>query len=610
MSKIKQLDAHTTNMIAAGEVVERPMGVVKELVENAIDAGSTRITVSIEEGGMKKVTITDNGCGMDATDAEMCFQRHATSKIHSENDLWSIHTLGFRGEALPSIAAVSKVTIVTSDGNDSTKIEVAYGKKESAGPYPCNQGTEISVEGLFYHTPARLKHMRSASYETSLIQDVVQKFALSHPEISFRLVSDGRDTFRTSGQGELLEVMFAVFGRATVENAMEVSFEDFDYSVKGYIVKPSITRASRNLMHIFLNGRMVKTYRLFKAVQDGYTGLIPEGRYPVCVLNIEMDPHLLDVNVHPSKWEVRISKEIQLEVLLKDGVRKALNNEEVIEEVKAEPVTYYQPISFDTEDMERTVKPSVSLKSAVEPLSVTAKEEQSTFTPSFDVDAIRKEAEEDAKFLQSLQETMEEKKEKREQEEDLPPFPSLSVIGQFRKRYILCECERGLAVVDAHEARRKAFYEKAEEKIRNNVTMEDLLVPVTLHVTDDLYQGCEEINAVTKTVSITFEPFGEGTFLVRTLPSWVKNINIEQFLQDILDSFHEETTEEVMKNMQKKVAMAASRNVSSKTETLSKEDMEVILEDLQKCRNPFTSLSGKPVIVIIDEKQFLKGFGV
>lgn len=610
MSKIKQLDAHTTNMIAAGEVVERPMGVVKELVENAIDAGSTRITVSIEEGGMKKVTITDNGCGMDAADAEMCFQRHATSKIHSENDLWSIHTLGFRGEALPSIAAVSKVTIVTSDGNDSTRIEVAYGKKESASPYPCNQGTEISVEGLFYHTPARLKHMRSASYESSLIQDVVQKFALSHPEISFRLVNDGRDAFRTSGQGDLLEVMFAVFGRATVENAVEVSFEDFDYSVKGYIVKPSITRASRNLMHIFLNGRMVKTYRLFKAVQDGYTGLIPEGRYPVCVLNIEMDPHLLDVNVHPSKWEVRISKEIQLEVLLKDGVRKALNNEEVIEEVKAEPVTYYQPISFDTEDLERTVKPSVSLKSAAEPLSITAKEEKSTFTPSFDVEAIRKEAEEDAKFLQSLTETLEEKKEKREQEEDIPVFPSMTVIGQFRKRYIVCECERGLAVVDAHEARRKTFYEKAEEKIKNCVTMEELLVPVTLHVNDDLYQRCEEINSVTKTVSITFEPFGEGTFLVRSLPSWVKNINIEQFLQDILDSFHEETTEEIMKNMQKKAAMAASRNVSKKNETLSKEDMEVILDDLQKCRNPFTSLSGNPIVVIIDEKQFLKGFGL
>lgn len=610
MSKIKQLDAHTTNMIAAGEVVERPMGVVKELVENAIDAGSTRITVSIEEGGMKKVTITDNGCGMDATDAEMCFQRHATSKIHSENDLWSIHTLGFRGEALPSIAAVSRVTIVTSDGNDSTRIEVAYGKKESASPYPCNQGTEISVEGLFYHTPARLKHMRSASYESSLIQDVVQKFALSHPEISFRLVNDGRDAFRTSGQGDLLEVMFAVFGRGTVENAIEVSFEDFDYSVKGYIVKPSITRASRNLMHIFLNGRMVKTYRLFKAIQDGYAGLISEGRYPVCVLNIEMDPHLLDVNVHPSKWEVRISKEIQLEVLLKDGVRKALNNEEVIEEVKAEPVTYYQPISFDTEDLERTEKPSVSLKSETKTLSVTAKEETSMVFPSFDAEAIRKEAEEDAKFLQSLQETLEEKKEKREREEDVPVFPSMTVIGQFRKRYILCECERGLAVIDAHEARRKIFYEKAEEKITSNVTMEDLLVPVTLHVTDDLYHRCEEINEVTKTVFITFEPFGEGTFLVRTLPSWLKNINIEQFLQDILDSFHEETTEDIMKNMKKKVAMAASRNVSAKKETLNREDMEAVLEDLEKCRNPFTAISGKPIVVVMDEKQFLKGFGL
>lgn len=607
MSKIKQLDAHTTNMIAAGEVVERPMGVVKELVENAIDAGSTRITVSIEEGGMKKVTITDNGCGMDSQDAEMCFQRHATSKIHTENDLWSIHTLGFRGEALPSIAAVSKVTIVTGDGNDCTKIEVAYGKKESACSYPCNQGTEISVEGLFYHTPARLKHMRSASYEASLIQDVVQKFALSHPEISFRMINDGKDAFRTSGQGDLLEVMFAVFGRSTVENAMEVSFEDFDYTVKGYIIKPSVTRATRNMMHIFLNGRMVKTFRLFKAVQDGYAGLIPEGRYPICVVNIEMDPHLLDVNVHPSKWEVRISKEIQLEALLKDGIKKALNNEEVIEEVKAEPVTYYQPISFDTDDLERTVKPSVSLQSANTSASIVKKEES---VPSFDVEAIRKEAEEDAKFLQSLQESLEEKKQKREQEEDQPVFPSMTVIGQFRKRFILCECERGLAIVDAHEARRKSFYEKAEEKIRTSTTMEDLLVPVTLHVSDDLYRRVDEINATTQSVSISFEPFGEGTFLVRTLPSWLKEVNVEQFLQDILDSFHEDTSEEIMKSMQKKVAMYASRYVSGKKETLSKEDMEAIIDDLKKCHNPFTSIGGKPIVIIMDEKQFLKGLDV
>ena len=265
------------------------------------------------------------------------------------------------------------------------------------------------MEGLFYHTPARLKHMRSASYESSLIQDVIQKFALSHPEISFRLINDGRDAFRTSGQGNLLEVMFAVFGRSTAENAVEVSFEDFDYTVTGYVVKPSVTRASRNMMHIFLNGRMVRTYRLYKAVQDGYEGLLPDGRYPICVLNVEMDPHLLDVNVHPSKWEVRISKEMQLEVLLKDGVRKALFNEEVIDQVKPEPITYYQPISFEREDLERVEKPSVLLGKE-KPVTTVASEVSN-------MEAICNEAKEDEEILRALQKKMEEKKEKTEKEE-------------------------------------------------------------------------------------------------------------------------------------------------------------------------------------------------
>lgn len=599
MSKIKQLDAHTANMIAAGEVVERPMGVVKELVENAIDAGSTRITVTIEEGGMKKLTVTDNGCGMDMQDAQMCFERHATSKIQSDHDLWSIHTLGFRGEALPSIASVSKVTINTSDGNDSTQVVIAYGKKEKAGPYPCSQGTEISVEGLFYHTPARLKHMRSASYESSLIQDVIQKFALSHPEISFRLINDGRDAFRTSGQGNLLEVMFAVFGRSTAENAVEVSFEDFDYTVTGYVVKPSVTRASRNMMHIFLNGRMVRTYRLYKAVQDGYEGLLPDGRYPICVLNVEMDPHLLDVNVHPSKWEVRISKEMQLEVLLKDGVRKALFNEEVIDQVKPEPITYYQPISFEREDLERVEKPSVLLGKE-KPVTTVASEVSN-------MEAIRNEAKEDEEILRALQKKMEEKKEKTEKEE-IPVFPSMQVIGQFRKRYILCECEKGMAVIDAHEARRKCTYEKVFAQLEKPAVMVDLLVPITLHASDDQYQRIEEINRLLKPVSISFEPFGEGTLLIRSIPSWMKDMDPTVFLQDALDSLVEETTGDIVENLKNKVATAASRNTSEKNATLSMEDMRIIVDELSRCQNPYVNLSGKPIVMILDEKQLMKGF--
>ena len=426
MGRIHQLDTQTANLIAAGEVVERPMGVVKELVENAIDAGSTQITISIEEGGISKITISDNGCGMSSEDAEMAFKRHATSKIQGENDLFSIHTLGFRGEALPSIASVSQVTLVTSDGKDNTRVVIAYGEKKSASPYPCNQGTEITVEGLFYHTPARLKHMRSASYESSLIQDVINRFALSHPEIAFHFINDGRDVFRTSGQGNLLEVVFNVYGRSASENAIEVDFEDFDYHVTGYLIKPEITRASNKMMHVFLNGRMVRTYRIYKAIQDGYEGLIPSGRYPLCVLSIEMDPHLLDVNVHPSKWEVRISKEIQLETLIKDQVHQTLNVEDIIpvREVKEAKIEYYQPLSFDEEEM----RPEIELpkKETVEEVHEDVSVEQS----------IQQEKEEDEALLRSLMAKVEPVEEK---VEESVPLPELRVIGVDLPQYFLYE---------------------------------------------------------------------------------------------------------------------------------------------------------------------------
>ena len=208
MGKIHQLDTQTANMIAAGEVVERPMGVVKELVENAIDAGSTRITVSVIDGGMTKITVRDNGIGMDSEDALNAFKRHATSKIKGQNDLFDIHTLGFRGEALPSIASVSKVTLTTSDGNDSTRVQIEYGEIKNAGNYPCDEGTEISIEGLFYRTPARLKHLKSGSYENTLIQDVIVKFVFSYPSIAFTFISNDRISFQTTGKGNLLEVIY------------------------------------------------------------------------------------------------------------------------------------------------------------------------------------------------------------------------------------------------------------------------------------------------------------------------------------------------------------------------------------------------------------------
>ena len=582
MGRIKQLDSLTTNMIAAGEVVERPMGVVKELVENSIDAESTRIDILIEEGGMKKLTVTDNGTGMDSADAEMSFQRHATSKIRSQNDLWTIHTLGFRGEALPSIASVAKVTMTTSDGNDSSRIIIEYGKKISASPYPCDQGTEITVEGLFYRTPARLKHMRSAAYESSLIQDVVLKFALSHPEISFHLYNEGRETFSTSGQGDLLEVIFQAYGRNAAENAIEVSFRDFDYEVEGYLLKPSVSRASRNAMHLFLNGRMVRTYKLYQAVREGYDQLIPAGRFPVCVLNITMDPHLLDVNVHPSKWEVRLSKELQLETLLRTEVRNAMmaSMPAPAASLSEARTYYYEPLSFDTDAL----------------VPETTKKEEPVKEP----EEVKQPVIEKKPVKEPVQETP-----AAEEEEEKPDFPAMEVIGQFRGKYIICSTASGLVLIRQNAADRRIRYEEILSAMKNSRLTEDLLLPVTVHVTDALAARCDELNEAVRETGISFEVFGHDTLAVRSLPSWAKGLSGEAFLKDLAELF--ESDELRAGQVQSNTALAAVRHLPG-LKNLTMEEMKELVRKLSLCENPFRDLSGRPVFIVLDEKELEKEF--
>jgi len=611
MGRIAQLDNQTANMIAAGEVVERPMGVVKELIENAIDAGSTRIQITIEEGGLSKISVLDNGSGMDADDAQMCFARHATSKIHNENDLWSIHTLGFRGEALPSIASVARVTLNTSDGKEATRVVIAYGQKESVSPYPSNQGTEISVEGLFYQTPARLKHMRSASYESSLIQDVISRFAMSHPEIAFHFINDGRDAFRTSGQGNLLEVLYAVYGKAAAENAIPVAFADYDYEVKGYLIKPLISRASRSMMHIFLNGRMVRTYKLYQSVQDAYDDFLPKGRYPMCVLSITMDPHLLDVNVHPSKWEVRISKETQLELLIKEEVYKALcANETVIEKPSESPKTeYYQPLSFDTDELIIQKKDAPAAEAKKERIEETpaGTEKQEFVLDEQARKEIAKEAAEDNAMLSALQAKVEEKSSYNERK--TTPLPLLEVIGQYKDSYILAGCLQGLAVIDQKAAQVRVEYEKLQTTLNDHPVMMDLLVPVIIHARDDEMQRIEEINQAMQELHLSFEPFGKDTLVIRSVPSWMKEIEQEQFLNDLLDAFIQEQDLHFAKTQKKQIALLASKNSVHIHQKLTTEEMKNILIQLAECQNPWNDPNGRPIVIIIEESQLLKGLG-
>lgn len=593
MGRIHQLDAQTANMIAAGEVVERPMGVIKELVENSIDAGSTRISVSAENGGIDRVTVSDNGCGMDSEDAVNCFGRHATSKIRGQNDLWDISTLGFRGEALPSIASVSKLTLVTSDGTDSTRVKMEYGELKSAEPYPSDQGTEISVEGLFYRTPARLKHLRSGAYENSLIQDIIMKFALSHPEIAFTFLSNGREAFRTSGSGDLQEVLYLCWGREAAEKAIPINMEDFDYKGSGYLVKPEVNRASRNFMQVFLNGRMVKTFRLYKSILDGYEAYLPQGRYPLAVVNISMDPHLLDVNVHPSKWEVRLSKENQLEYLIRDSVAETLSRQMLAPKVRRAqeaPAAAQMRMEFDTFQHAPAVspKPQAALEKKTEPEPAEEKKD------------LAEPAKQEPIMAETLQEPAGQYPER--------TFPEMTVIGQLHSSYILCSTEQGLAVVDQKAASQRIAYEKIERQIQNNETMQDLLVPLTLKTSDDVVQRLAELNAFAEDLRISFESFGPDTLLVRSIPAWMSGLEEEKVLYDVLDLFAEEEKAGIRRIAGKKIAELASTHAIHACRKLALAEMNQFLKDLSVCANPYQSPSGHATFVIIEERDLAKEF--
>ena len=595
MGKIHQLDTQTANMIAAGEVVERPMGVVKELVENAIDAGSTRITVSVIDGGMTKITVRDNGIGMDSEDALNAFKRHATSKIKGQNDLFDIHTLGFRGEALPSIASVSKVTLTTSDGNDSTRVQIEYGEIKNAGNYPCDEGTEISVEGLFYRTPARLKHLKSGSYENTLIQDVIVKFAFSYPSIAFTFISNDRISFQTTGKGNLLEVIYQAWGREAGENAIAVDFSDYDYHVTGYIVKPSLTRVSRNCMHVFLNGRMVRTFRLYKSILDGYEDFIVKGRNPLVVLNIEMDPQLLDVNVHPSKWEVRISKENQLEYLIKDNIREALKSTILapVAEVKAAvQKVSVEPIFFDTNSA--LVTPFVAKKEV-------------TVTPVVETKPIETIKEENIKPV--IQEEIKEEKIIEEKEIQHEKLPEMTVIGQLHEKFILCSTEKGLAILDQHACQERVHYEELLQKLDETTpVMMELLVPISILAGNDLVERVDEINASISDMHFQFEPFGRDTFIVRSVPMWMKEIEEKRFLQDVIDNFKNDRDSKYARMEKKKIATMACHSSIRFNRALSLDEMKEVVKQLYKCQNPYHCPHGRPTFIILDEKELTKEF--
>ena len=605
MGKIQKLSDQLTNMIAAGEVVERPMGVVKELVENAIDAGATEIEIQIEDGGLKRMTVIDNGSGMDAEDAVHSLERHATSKIAKTEDLWNIHTMGFRGEALPSIASVSKFSLLTNDGTGGTEIRSEYGKIVYAGPKAAPEGTRVSVEDLFYKTPARLKHMKSPQNEGSAVMDLVEKFAFAKPKIAFRLVSNGILRYETTGSGDLKEVLYRTYGEEIAENAVLAAFSDYDFTVECVLAMPEHTRASRNFINIYLNDRVIRSFGITKAVIAAYEPYHAPDRYPIAAVKISADARLADVNVHPSKWEVRLSKQKQLETLIEENIRETLKREMETRELPLGSMN----VTVPREEEPTEKKESKKVQQSLEDFFTFEKKDVLHERPSY----IEKE-----EHLLTPDLSKEEEKEEEIVETSAPvsvpvvegrKLPVLRIIGQYRRDYILAEGDDGLYIIDQHAAAERANYERFGRLVNKKpYAMQSLMIPLTVDLTASEMNEWEKIQSYMTEVGLTGEPFGAKTVIFREVPVWMLGTDVKKVVRDLIDLYESEKKITRAEYQKHAVATIACHGSVRFNRNLTDAEMEKIVDDLARCEQPFNCPHGRPTLMKITDKDLRKEF--
>ncbi|MET4563649.1 DNA mismatch repair protein MutL [Bacillus subtilis] len=612
VAKVIQLSDELSNKIAAGEVVERPASVVKELVENAIDADSTVIEIDIEEAGLASIRVLDNGEGMENEDCKRAFRRHATSKIKDENDLFRVRTLGFRGEALPSIASVSHLEITTSTGEGAgTKLVLQGGNIISESRSSSRKGTEIVVSNLFFNTPARLKYMKTVHTELGNITDVVNRIALAHPEVSIRLRHHGKNLLQTNGNGDVRHVLAAIYGTAVAKKMLPLHVSSLDFEVKGYIALPEITRASRNYMSSVVNGRYIKNFPLVKAVHEGYHTLLPIGRHPITFIEITMDPILVDVNVHPSKLEVRLSKETELHDLIRDGIKDVFKQQQLIPSAqlpkKSAPVikNEQQFITFDEKPPEKKVPekstaPSYSpmkLSSVVkEPVDVEEKLPPLQFDAPPIVD--QEQTLEVSDVSEEQPETFEQECHEEQQQPASDRVPIMYPIGQMHGTYILAQNENGLYIIDQHAAQERIKYEYFREKVGEvEPEVQEMIVPLTFHYSTNEALIIEQHKQELESVGVFLESFGTNSYIVRCHPAWFPKGEeaelIEEIIQQVLDSKNID-----IKKLREEAAIMMSCKGSIKANRhLRNDEIKALLDDLRSTSDPFTCPHGRPIII-------------
>ena len=586
MSVIKVMDELLANKIAAGEVVEKCASVVKELVENSIDAQSTEIKIDLIEAGTKSIKITDNGIGMDRSDAQLAFQRHATSKLIEEEDLYHIETLGFRGEALASIASVSKITLKTCKNEVGTLVEIEGGKIISVENSDARIGTMMEVKDLFYNTPARLKHLKSLYTELANITDYINKLALSHPNIRFTLTNNNTTILNTDGRGNLLKTIKDIYGINVAKKMLEVSAEDEDYVINGYISLPEIHKSNRNSMITLVNGRIVKNTEINRVINDAYHAYKPDNRYPVVVLNIEVDPTLVDVNIHPTKMDIKFSKIDELCTLIEQMIKEKITGRNLI------PIIKELPKKANKEDIQQN-------------LNLTRE------TPKIQTNLFEEEPinEYDKQEELILNEDL-IKEETEYEEHKIEPLPELYPVGLVHGTYIVCQNELGMYLIDEHAAKERINYENFLEKLGKPTQDKiNLLFPITIELSTRDYIILKENMDILEQNNIEAEEFGINSIIIKAHPTWIprgfeeKVLNnlVEQVIIKQKDFKIEKFNEEAIKMLSCKMAIKANTNMSI-------EEMENIINDLRKCKNPYNCCHGRPSIIFYSREELDKMF--
>ena len=627
MTKIIELPEILANQIAAGEVIERPASVVKELVENSIDAGSSQITVEIEEAGLKSIQITDNGEGIVADDVPLALLRHATSKIKKQSDLFRIRTLGFRGEALSSIASVSLFTMETATEKEphGTLLVARGGEIEQLEPASSPVGTKIRVEDLFFNTPARLKYMKSQQAELSHIIDVINRLSLAHPDIAFTLINDGRELTRTAGTGNLRQAIAGIYGLASAKKMIEIAAEDLDFSVTGYISLPELTRANRNYITILINGRYIKNFLLNRAILDGYGSKLMVGRFPLAIINIQIDPYLADVNVHPTKQEVRISKERELMTLISQAIAASLKEQDLIPDAlenlaKATIKRTQKPeqtslplqenqLYYDRGKSQILPRPEVSDSQAqLEQVDKTVKEVDSPPTSKVRF-AERNAAPYDQLDHPELDPASLERALDKLEKEEKSSFPELEFFGQMHGTYLFAQGQGGLYIIDQHAAQERVKYEYYREKIGDvDSSQQQLLVPYIFEFpADDMLRIKQRMNLLEE-VGIFLEEYGANQFILREHPIWFKEEEIETGIYEICDMLL--LTKEVsIKKYRAELAIMMSCKRSIKANhRLDDYSARDLIYQLSQCDNPYNCPHGRPVLVNFSKADMEKMF--